>query len=121
MTPAQHTVSTLSFEQVKNIVADCRYRPGWTFTVYGALPDPEHPMLLIDGVVPDAYDHAKTSNIGVRVAMPRDFQTRKEVLDWLLWCLQRIEIHECREFFQVRDKSVDPFGPRFEPWSNPHA
>jgi hypothetical protein len=104
-------MTPLNFEQVKSILSRVTYRPGWTFVLHGALPTPTDPWLMIDGPVVDANDHTNVTRVGVRVAVPMDFRSESDVMEWLTYCVQRIEMHESREFLRIDGR----------PWDDPHG
>lgn len=104
-------MTPLNYEQVKAIVSRVTYRPGWTFTMHGALPVPSSPHMTIDGPIVDARDHSQTTRVGWRVAVPMNFRSETEVMDWIAYCVQRVEIHESREFLMLDGKT----------WDDPHA
>lgn len=94
--------------EVRSLLERCGYRPGWTITAH---PTPVGPYvwILIDAEVPDSESHARTTRIGVRAVVPY-FDDDPDFFHWLAWRLQRIERHECREFFWVDG----------QPWDSPH-
>lgn len=104
-------MTPLNFEQVKAVIDRASYRPGWTFTLHGALPVPSAPFMTVDGPIIDAEDFTKETRVGWRVAVPMDFQSEKEVMEWLAYCVQRVEIHESREFLKLDGQT----------WDSPHA
>lgn len=107
---------TFTRADMEAILTRVGYRPGWTFIIT-AIDSPDDPALQqvrqaklclkIDGPVVDAYDHSKTTRIGIRNAIPPHIGTEEQFMKWLTFCLQRIEIHEQREFLQLDGKPFD--------------
>lgn len=95
-------------QEITRLLERCGYRPGWTITAQHA-PVGTHVWILIDAEVPDSESHARTTRIGVRAVVPH-YHEDEYFFRWLAWRLQRIERHECREFFWVDG----------EPWDSPH-
>lgn len=82
------------------------YRPGWTFEVYEGRY--EGPHLVIRADVPNAYQPDQTTMLDIHSMLPpmRDVGQFEE---WLLWRLQRIEVHEACEWFRRDGRPVvDP-------------
>jgi hypothetical protein len=78
-------------------LARLTYRPGWTFQVYGGRHEGPHVVIratLMDSTRPD-----RTVDIRVDSALP-PFDSLEHFERWLLWRLEIIESHECREWFK---------------------
>jgi hypothetical protein len=98
----------LSLQEVAEVIGRVTYRPGWQFTVYQGRH--EGPHLQIQAEVPDAVAAGEVTVLDVHCFLP-PMRDEAAVLDWLLWRLTRIEVHECREFLRLDGR----------PWSDPHA
>lgn len=99
---------SLSVDTMQHALSKISYKPGWGFEVYEGIH--EGPHIRITAELVDAYDQNKTTTIDVHSALPPS-ESVAQFLDWLLWRIKIIEVHEAREFFRYCDK----------PWSDPHA
>lgn len=103
----------LKYNQIALVLKDVTYKPGWTITFH-PFPFSDLAWVHIDALVPDSDrpDDETASirvHINVRAVVPD--LTLSDTLTWLLRRLQRIEMHEAREFFR--------WGGRR--WDDPHA
>jgi hypothetical protein len=88
-----------------DLVRRFQYLPGWSFEVHG---DPEGVRLDITFAVPDADGPGTSQTQCVRTLVP-PFRADGDFYNWLRWRLERIALHEVREFFQVDGVKVfDP-------------
>lgn len=97
----------LDHAQLAAVLAEVTYRPGWTLSLYA---DPfEGPVFRVCADVPDTYHPGQTVQVRINSRVP--WQTSRDgFLLWLLWRLDQVERHECREFFKVCGR----------PWFDPH-
>lgn len=89
----------LTFEALAQEITRYTYRPGWGLEVFN---DPwEGPCLYVTMTLPDAMDPTgkATTSIRVRSAVP-PIPSAEYFGHWLLWRLDQIERHECREFLR---------------------
>lgn len=100
--------AVLTTAQLAAVLDRVTYKPGWLFKVYDGRYEGQH--VVITTCVPDAYNVGETVTLDVHSMLP-PMRDEAAFLDWLLWRVSRIEIHECREFFRVDDA----------PHSDPHA
>lgn len=73
------------------------YKPGWTLDVYDGRWEGQHVVIRTE--VPDTYSADQSVTLDVHSMLPpmRDTTALEE---WIAWRLQRLEIHEMREFFK---------------------
>lgn len=100
----QPGILSLSTAYLQAILERVRYKPGWDFSLYDGRHEGQH--MVITTVVPDAYNPSETVTLDVHSMLPPQF-SETQFLEWLLWRLRRIEIHECREFFHVDGQVYD--------------
>lgn len=88
----------LSDADVATVLASVTYRPGWSF---GLIRDPHEGLQvrIVARGVPNSYRPDETIDLGITSWLPPQ-RTAEDLLDWLLWRLQRIESHECREWLR---------------------
>jgi hypothetical protein len=98
----------LSTSELQGLVREVQYKPGWEFKVYDGRHEGQH--IVINTVVPDAYDENKNTMLDVHSMLP-PMETKEQFYEWVLWRLKRIETHECREFLRIGGKV----------YSDPHA
>lgn len=76
------------------------YKPGWTITFH-PFPFSELAWVHIDATVQDSdRPDDETAGIGINVRAVVPDLIPSDTLTWLLRRLQRIEMHEAREFFR---------------------
>lgn len=90
----------MKYDQIATVLKYVSYKPGWTIEFH-RFPFSDLAWVHIDAEVPDAdmMDHpsSRTVRINVRAVVPD--VPLSDTLTWLLRRLQRIEMHESREFF----------------------
>lgn len=97
----------LTNQEIAKIVSEFSWYPGWTFDVY------EHQfeglrIRIIGRHVEDSYNPGKYVDLGIDDFLP-PFETRKQLRDWIIWRLERINSHEAREWFLDNGERVyDP-------------
>jgi len=90
----------MKYEQIKMVLEYVSYKPGWTITFH-QFPFSDYAWVHIDATVQDADhldDETWGTGINVRAVVPDVPLT--DTLTWLSRRLQRIEMHESREFFR---------------------
>lgn len=98
----------MKYDQIKTVLRYVSYKPGWTIEFH-QFPFSDLAWVHIDAEVPDA-DHPAiyTARINVRAVVPD--VPLSDTLTWLSRRLQRIEMHESREFFRWSGRR----------WDDPH-
>lgn len=85
----------LRLPELEEIFAKVTYKPGWNFEVRPT--DFEGAHLHIWATIEDAYHPGRQNTLHIESPLP-PMRDEDEVLHWLLWRLERIEIHELREW-----------------------
>jgi hypothetical protein len=85
----------LTVPELQAVFDRAAYKPGWKFTVFDSLF--EGPHLHIECRIENAYTPGKMADLCIESPLP-PMKTDEDVLAWLFWRLQRIEIHEVREW-----------------------
>jgi hypothetical protein len=99
----------LTISEMAALLRRVDYRDGWRFEIYEGRH--EGPHLRISTEVPDAYSPGETVPLDIHSFLP-PLRDEAAFMDWLLWRLKRIEVHECREFLRLDGKAYsDPHGP----------
>jgi hypothetical protein len=95
---------------LRSIIEDHGYKPGWTFDAYLGAHEGVH--LAIAAHFPDTYGNGDI-DVQVERFVPRVARRDADhFLDWLLEQCERIEVHEAREFFRYKGELVsDPHAP----------
>lgn len=90
-----------SAADIQAILNDVSYRPGWRFR---AVDTPEGVLVRIDATLPDSRNPGRMVDIGIDSVLDPFvlWAGRDELLRWLAWRLQRVEIHESQEWFRYR-------------------
>jgi hypothetical protein len=99
----------LTVSDMAAVLGRMSYKSGWRFEVYEGRHEGPHLRIAAENI-PDAYEPGVMARFDVHSSVP-PMRDEDAFLDWLLWRLQRIEIHECREFMKLDGK----------PYSNPHG
>lgn len=89
----------LSTDQINAELARISYRPGWSFTAFDDQWEGTKIRIVAKGI-PDSYNPGETIDLGIDSFLPPicdEWNLRR----WLAWRIQRIEIHEMREFFRL--------------------
>lgn len=95
----------LSLDQMREHLASVEYKDV-RFEIHES--PWEGPFIRILYDVPDTYNEGKKVTLGINSFLP-PFRETQDFDLWLQWRLWRIEGHESREFFKVKDKVVfDP-------------
>lgn len=85
-----------------DLIASClerfTYKPGWTFTA--GQHDTEGPTITIEVGVEDSTTPGTYTLLRIRTFVP-PCRTPADFYRWLRYRLQRIEAHECDEWFRV--------------------
>lgn len=105
----------MTYEQLVHELSRYEYRPGWELSIFN---DPwEGPCLYVEMTVADGYCPSATIDLRIRSAIPPMYDSNHFGY-WLLWRLDQIERHECREMLHCDGKPlVDPHAP-IEPGSD---
>lgn len=84
------------------------WRPGWKLEAYMT----EHQGLWFraSGMVDDAFVEGERVVLDIKSPIP-PMRDSRQLADWVLWRLERIDVHECQEWFRVGG----------EQWFDPHA
>lgn len=98
----------LTGAEVAEVVADLTYKPQWAFEVYEDRFEGLHVAIRTE--LEDAFHPGQPVVLNIRSPLP-PFRDVEAVLDWFLWRLARIEVHEVREWTRWRGTQV----------SNPHV
>lgn len=134
--------------ELEALVAMVRYRDGWRFTLEDEERDPADThggaagglTLTITTLTANSYDQriceACRSTVAVyRVrhlfAVPVATWDRQGWLDWLMDCVEAVELHEAREFFRLEHQQITdgshwrlvesrPFAPNHGPGRDPY-
>lgn len=99
---------------MKIVVSSMRWHPGWNFTVF---EDPhEGPVLRIVTSAYNHYEPTRSIDLGINSRIPTCLiHTIDDFQRWLLWRLEEIDSHECREALWFAGKIYrdphDPFVP----------
>lgn len=96
----------MNLDEVRAAVEKVTYKPGWSFEV--RTDSHEGMYLRILAPVPDDPQQEKT--LGINTYLP-PFTGTEELARWILWRVERIEVHEARELLRFDGKQV----------SNPHV
>lgn len=94
----------LTVAEMRAVLAEVSYRPGWTFSLEEGAP--EGPHVFIVATVVNSYRPDETVDLGIRSPLP-PFRTVDDMLLWLAWRLRRVEDHESREWFRYGGGLVD--------------
>lgn len=86
--------------------ARVEYRPGWRFEV---VIDPfEGPHLHIGAELEDAYHPGEKTVVNIVSPLP-PMTSEEQRVNWLVWRLSRIEMHELREWLKLDGERIsDP-------------
>jgi hypothetical protein len=98
-------------DEIAAIVAAFRYKPGWTLRCH-MQPFDDFPYegfcLDVRLEVPNSYHPQDMQVQNVHVPVP-PLLNEAQVIDWLMWRLARVELHELREFGWYKGQIVkDP-------------
>lgn len=93
--PERPAVEYLNPAQIQDCLAAWRYKPGWTFTLY--THQWEGLCIDIALTVPNGYNWDEPVDLNIRVPVP-PIVNGQHFVDWLMWRVARIELHELREF-----------------------
>lgn len=102
-------------DEVRAVLAEVTYRPGWRFVL---ADDPyEGPAVWVLAEVENSYQPGTTTDLGIETFVPlAALAGREEFLEWLLNRCIRLESHEAREWFKVGGKPFrDPHAARAAP------
>jgi hypothetical protein len=95
--------------EVNEALARLTYKPGWAFTYY--LGEHEGPHIRVYAAVENSYSPGELVELDIHLSIPlRTMETAGDLYDYLLWRVERAEIHETMEWFKVDGK----------PWVDPH-
>lgn len=108
-------------EQLCDLVADLRYKAGWTFS----LEDRDRGQgcrgltlcILID--TPGAYDPGRRRQVMHYMPVPAAAYDRQSWRRWLLEQVLLVERHEACEFFQIGNGR--PYAPNHGPGRDPYV
>lgn len=91
---------TLHLPELRAILKDVQYKPGWHMEVY----DTEHQGIYwaVQVDIENSYHPGETVTLRIKSALP-PMQTTGDFYRWLLWRLQGIEGHECAEWLRDRN------------------
>jgi hypothetical protein len=99
----------LSYDELAYLVGRFEYKPGWRLSVYSDVW--EGPVLRIVASLPDSYHPDETIELRINSRIP-PMQTESDFAHYLLWRLDQIERHECRENLRLDGKILyDPHDP----------
>ena len=98
----------LTTPQLEQILARVQYKPGWSIQVYDGRHEGQH--CAITTCVSDAYDSSQSVTLDVHSMLP-PMRDEEAFMEWLLWRIARIEVHEAREFLHLDGR----------PYSDPHS
>jgi hypothetical protein len=108
-------MSMLSVDEMRNLLDQVEYKDGWRFSIY------EHPFegpfLRIEFDVRDSYNSGESVTLGINSFVPPCRQ-QYQFLDWLLYRIIRIEVHEAREFFKINGVPYEDPHVLGEPYDN---
>lgn len=90
----------MKYDQIDTVLKYVSYKPGWTITFH-PFPFSDLAWVHIDATVQDS-DHPddETYGVGINVRAVVPDVPLSDTLTWLGRRLQRIEMHESREFFR---------------------
>lgn len=90
----------MKYDQIATVLKYVTYKPGWSITFH-RFPFSDLAWVHIDATVQDS-DHPddETWGVGVNVRAVVPDVPLTDTLTWLCRRLQRIEMHEAREFFR---------------------
>lgn len=94
---------TLTVKEIRAVVADLDYMPGWAFTVRG---DQYQPVLRIEATAPDARRRGETTDLGIDSPIP-PLPDEETLLGWLRWRVHQIACHEVDEFLLWRGERLN--------------
>lgn len=97
----------LSFEELKELTRQVTWVPGSRFSV--AMDRLEGPVLIIEITLPDSTTPDKSIDLRIVTFIP-PVETKRHYMNWLLYRLNRIAVHESTEWFKING----------ERWINPH-
>ena len=106
--------------ELADLVEHLSYRPGWAFGLETNERDPGCSGLTLAVMITtqDSYDHARTVRVRHLFPVPPATYNRASWCRWLLECLEKIERHECMEFFRIDGMPV--FAPNHGPGWDPY-
>jgi hypothetical protein len=123
-------------DELEEIVARLRYRPGWTFRLESIERDPASSGLtfIVRSLGYDSYHPERGENYGVLhyFPVPPATYNRASWLEWVRDRLIEVETHEVCEFMRLEADGEDvamgadprverPFAPNHGPGWNPYA
>jgi hypothetical protein len=99
----------LTVGQMRKLLRNITYRPGWTITVREGRF--EGPHLTVHAQVENSYRPGETTVLDIHSPIP-PMTTAAQFDAFLAWRLGRIECHEMREWLQRDGKPIfDPHAP----------
>lgn len=102
----------LTTQALTEITYEITYKPEWTLTVY-EYNDLEGPYLFINTWQTNAFN-PEGDKVELRIASPiPPMRTILDYVEWVMWRLKMVEIHEVMEWFKYQDKRyIDPHAPK---------
>lgn len=94
----------MTAEEIRRQLAGYTYRPGWTFELVEG--HCEGLQVRIVGTVEDAYHPGRLIDLGINDWLP-PVCTPEDLDRWLAYRLQRVEIHEEREWLRRDGRHID--------------
>lgn len=107
---------TLNLSQLQDINRTVRTRDGWEMDVY----ETAHQGIWwrLTAEVDDSYNPGQKTTLRVKSPLP-PMHSMSEFLEWVLWRLERIYIHECHEELRWVDSGKPIFDPHGEDADEP--
>lgn len=101
----------LTTAEIAGWIGQMSYRPGWSFQVYETgFEDPW--LLILAKNQADSRNPGASIDLGIRSPIP-PMENFDQLDRWLIWRLERVESHECREWLQVDGRPIfDPHRER---------
>jgi hypothetical protein len=98
----------LTLEELQRELTRYKYRDGWDMTIF---QDPwEGAVWYLRADVVDGYDPSKTIEVRIRSNIP-PIPDAAYFAVWLQWRLNQVELHEAREYLQVRETGRPVYDP----------
>lgn len=99
----------LQMDEMRAALSEVTFMDTWEFELY--LGTHEGVVLRITAMVPNAYNPAQLQELDIRTYVP-PMDTVSQFLHWVLWRVERIMVHEAREWLKYKQRPIcDPHRP----------
>jgi hypothetical protein len=100
----------LTIAELQGLLERFTYKPGWTFTMWHDEFEGNRMEIFINSEV-NAYKPDELTVMSIKTYVP-PIESPAAFWRYLLWRLERVEMHELREFFRVGGHPI--FDPHSE-------